>query len=54
MLREQLADHGFREGEEIELMASGPFGGVPIAVRLGRAMVALRGLEAQAIRVVRA
>ncbi|MEE4211102.1 MAG: FeoA family protein [Parvularcula sp.] len=53
-LREQLDDHGFRPGEDIELMAYGPFGGVPVAVRLGRAMVALRSLEAAAIRVRRA
>lgn len=50
-LVDQLTDHGFRPGEEVEVTHRGLFGGTPLAVRLGHAVVALRKHEAAAIWV---
>jgi ferrous iron transport protein A len=47
----QLEEQGFREGEEVEVTARGLFGGSPLAVRLGRAVIALRRTEAEALMV---
>ncbi|MFO1186521.1 MAG: FeoA family protein [Alphaproteobacteria bacterium] len=48
-LEARLREVGFAEGDEIELLARGPFGGQPLAVRLNRRILALRGAEAAAV-----
>ncbi|WOI52496.1 FeoA family protein [Parvularcula sp. LCG005] len=48
-----LADAGFHVGEVIELLERGAIGGTPLAVRVGRAIVAVRRREATAIMVER-
>lgn len=53
LLLAKLREIGFSEGDEIELITYGPFGGQPIAVRLNRTLIALRKAEAQAIEVER-
>ena len=50
-LCDQLGELGFTPGEEVEVLARGVVGGSPLAVRLGRATVALRLDEASAIMV---
>ena len=52
MLEAKLREIGFAEGDEVELLTRGPFGGQPLAVRLNRTIVALRTLEAKAVRIV--
>jgi ferrous iron transport protein A len=52
-LMAKLREIGFSEGDEVELITHGPFGGQPIAVRLNRTLIALRRIEAQAIEVER-
>jgi ferrous iron transport protein A len=47
----KLREIGFSEGDEVELMTRGPFGGQPLAVRLNRTLIAMRGPEADAIQV---
>ncbi|MEQ1811540.1 MAG: FeoA family protein [Terricaulis sp.] len=47
----KLREIGFCEGDEVELVARGPFGGQPLAVRLNRRIIAIRGEEASAIIV---
>lgn len=49
LLAEGLSEAGFAEGGEVEVLARGLFGGSPLSVRLGRAVVALRRGEAAAI-----
>jgi ferrous iron transport protein A len=51
-LASQLEEQGFVSGEEVELTARGIFGGSPLAVKIGRAVVALRRTEADALMVV--
>lgn len=51
-LAAQLEDNGFLPGESIEICSRGVLGGTPIAVRLGRAFMALRREEADAIEVM--
>ena len=53
LLMAKLREIGFSEGDEVELITHGPFGGQPIAVRLNRTLIALRKAEAQAIEVER-
>jgi ferrous iron transport protein A len=53
VLAAKLREVGFSEGDEIELITLGPFGGQPLAVRLNRTLVALRRAEADAIEVER-
>ena len=48
----KLREVGFAEGDEVEMIAFGPFGGQPLAVRLNRTLVAMRSAEAAAIEVV--
>jgi len=48
----KLREIGFSEGDEVELITTGPFGGQPLAVRLNRTIVALRKAEAEAIEIV--
>jgi ferrous iron transport protein A len=52
-LEAKLREIGFSEGDEVELLTRGPFGGQPLAVRLNRRIIALRGTEAQAVRLER-
>jgi ferrous iron transport protein A len=46
----KLREIGFSEGDEVEMITSGPFG-EPLAVRLNRTMVALRSNEAAAVEL---
>ena len=46
----KLREIGFSEGDEVEMITSGLFG-QPLAVRLNRTLVALRGNEAAAIEI---
>jgi ferrous iron transport protein A len=48
----RLLELGFDEGIEVELLHTGPFGGNPLAVRVGNATVALRRTEADRVRLV--
>lgn len=48
-MERRLIEMGFIEGAVIELLHEGPFGGDPIAVRIGQATVALRRRDAMAI-----
>jgi ferrous iron transport protein A len=52
-LAAQLEDNGLIEGEKVAVMARGPLGGTPLAIRLGRAVLALRRSEAEAVTVTR-
>lgn len=45
----KLREVGFSEGDEVELIARGPFGGQPLAVRLNRTIIAVRLAEAGAV-----
>ena len=47
----RLRHFGFDEGVRVESLHSGPFGGDPIAVRVGRMTVAIRRRHALAVRV---
>lgn len=47
----RLADLGFLPGEHIYVLARGPLGGEPLAVRVGTATFALRRLEAECIHI---
>ena len=48
-MERRLIEMGFLEGAEVEVMHEGPFGRDPIAIRVGRATVALRRRDAMAI-----
>ncbi len=50
-LTRRLADLGFLPGEHVQVLARGPLGGEPVAVRVGTATFALRRLEADCIRI---
>lgn len=50
-LLRRLRDLGFVAGEHIHVLARGPFGGEPLAVRVGTSTFALRRLEAECIRI---
>jgi ferrous iron transport protein A len=47
----RLRNLGFDEGVEVEALHGAPFGGDPLAVRVGRMMVAVRRAQARAISV---
>lgn len=47
----KLREIGFCEGDEVELLTRGPLSGQPLAVRLNRRIIAMRGEEARAILV---
>ena len=47
----RLRDFGFDEGVAVEALHQGPFGRDPMAVRVGRMIVAIRRSHARAIRV---
>ena len=46
---EALAEAGVAPGAEVEVLARGLFGGTPLSVRVGRAVLALRKAEAAAV-----
>ncbi len=50
----KLREVGFAEGDEVELLAKGWLGGVPLSFRLNRTMVALRKAEAALVLVEQA
>jgi ferrous iron transport protein A len=50
-LEAKLREVGFSEGDEVEMLGSGPFGGRTLAVRLNRTIIALRGAEAALVEV---
>lgn len=50
-MAQRLRDLGFDEGVRVENTHAAPFGGDPIACRVGRMTVALRRAQAHAISV---
>jgi len=50
-LEDRLLEIGFEEGLAIKLLHEGPVSRDPIAVRIGRMTVALRRMEAAAVKV---
>lgn len=53
VLRNGLFEQGFTEGTEVEVLERGALGGTPLSIRVGRAIVALRRREAEAVEVTR-
>jgi ferrous iron transport protein A len=49
----RLVELGFVPGETVQMIAHGPFGADPLAVRLGGTRFALRRAEAARVRVER-
>ena len=47
----RLRHFGFDEGVSVEPLHLGPFGRDPLAVRVGRMVVAIRKAQAQAVKV---
>ena len=47
----RLRNLGFDEGVEVEALHAAPFGRDPLAVRIGRMMVAMRRAQARAVTV---
>lgn len=47
----RLHELGFDEGVDVELLHRGPFGGDPLAVRVGNMVVALRSSMARLIEI---
>jgi ferrous iron transport protein A len=47
----RLRNLGFDEGVEVEALHGAPFGKDPLAVRVGRMIVAMRRIQARAIQV---
>ena len=47
----RLRNLGFDEGVEIEALHGAPFGKDPLAIRIGRMMVAMRRAQARAVSV---
>lgn len=50
-LEAKLREVGFSEGDPVQLLTRGPFGGQPLAVRLSRRIIAIRVEEAKAIEI---
>jgi len=50
-LEAKLREVGFSEGDEVEMVGFGPFGGRTLAVRVNRTLVALRAGEAALVEV---
>ena len=48
----RLKHFGFDEGVAVEPLHLGPFGRDPVAIRVGRMTVAIRRVQARAVRVV--
>ncbi len=51
-LVEKLREIGFAEGDEVEILHRGVFGGSPLCLRLNRSLIALRTCEASQIQVI--
>ena len=49
----RLRELGFVAGEQVEVVACGPFGAEPLLVRVGYTRFALRRAEAARVRVAR-
>jgi ferrous iron transport protein A len=47
----RLAEIGFVEGEQVQLLRRGPIGGDPLMVRVGLSVFALRRAEAACVQV---
>ena len=47
----RLRNLGFDEGVEIEALHGAPFGKDPLAIRIGRMMIAMRRAQAKAVSV---
>lgn len=47
----RLRNLGFDEGVEVETLHGAPFGKDPLAVRVGRMMIAMRRVQARAVSV---
>jgi ferrous iron transport protein A len=47
----RLRDLGFVRGEEVRILATGPFGSDPLLVRIGHTRFALRRTEAARVQV---
>ena len=50
-LEDRLLEIGFEEGLDVKILHEGPISRDPIAVRIGQMTVALRRMEADAVRV---
>ena len=50
----RLRELGFVEGEQVEIVAAGPFGAEPLLVQVGFTRFALRRSEAARVRLKRA
>jgi len=50
-LARRLAELGFLPGEHVRVLAVGPLGREPIAVRVGSSTFALRRLEAECVQI---
>ncbi|MCY7338756.1 MAG: ferrous iron transport protein A [Sphingomonas bacterium] len=48
----RMRHFGFDEGVAVEPLHLGPFGRDPLAVRVGRMVVAIRRVHARAVRVI--
>ena len=48
---QRLRNLGFDEGVDVEALHGAPFGKDPLAVRIGRMMVAMRRAQARAVSV---
>lgn len=48
----KLREIGFAEGDEVELLHTGLFGGTPLSFRLNRTMIALRNGEASLVHII--
>ncbi|MBL4801530.1 MAG: ferrous iron transport protein A [Emcibacter sp.] len=51
-LEERLLEIGFEEGLNVKILHEGPVSRDPIAVRIGQMTVALRRMEAAAVKIV--
>lgn len=51
-LHDGLTEQGLVEGTSVEILQRGMIGGTPLAVRVGRSVLALRRSEADAVEVV--
>lgn len=52
-LEDRLLEVGFEEGLEVKILHEGPVSRDPMAVRIGQMTVALRRMEADAVKVTR-
>lgn len=50
-LEDRLLEIGFEEGLDVKILHEGPISRDPLAVRIGQMTVALRRMEADAVRV---